>query len=61
MGVDYTWNSVLVSMSLRGVMRAAEESFAPGSFEDKCIDGGFLNLQLGKAGQGQELMESSLL
>lgn len=30
-------NSVLVNMRLRDAMKAAEKSFAPGSFEDKCI------------------------
>lgn len=58
MGVDCTLNAVLVNMSLRGVMRAEEESFPPGSFEDKCIGGGFLNVQLrdkkSRAGPGAD-------
>lgn len=62
MDVDYTLNSVLMNMSLRGALRAAEESFAPGSFEDKCIAGGFLNLQLGgregRAGAGTDGVSS---
>ena len=34
-------NSVLVNMRLRDARKAAEESFAPGSFEDTCIAGVF--------------------
>lgn len=34
-------NSVLMNTRLRDAMKAAEESFATGSFEDMCITGVF--------------------